>query len=68
MLENESLSVVWYALHPKEEVTVQVVVRVENIVVCVDIIVCKSRSVAQPQRATNRRMLPVYFICPQSRA
>ena len=37
MLENESLSVVWYALHPKEEVTVQVVVRVENIVVCVDV-------------------------------
>jgi hypothetical protein len=38
VLENESLSVVWYALHPKEEVTVQVVVRVENIVVCVDVI------------------------------
>ena len=68
MLENESLSVVWYALHPKEEVTVQAVVRVENIVVYVDIIVCKSHSAAQPRRATNKRMLPVYFTCSQSRA
>jgi hypothetical protein len=68
VLENESLSVVWYALHPKEEVTVQVVVRVENIVVCVDVIVCKSHSAAQPRRATNKRMLPVYFTCSQSRA
>jgi hypothetical protein len=37
VLENESLSVVWSALHPEEEMTVEVVVCVENIVVCVDI-------------------------------